>query len=128
MHRAPFRPNRGYKFAFYASSDHFSTHVSYAMVWTPTRDREGIFESIRRGRTYGATDNIVAEFRARAGDHEAFMGETLMTKQSPTFTATIGSAIRRSMAHRNADSVLPLPVGASSSVLWPAAMTGQPWR
>src|SRR5947208_3708575 len=34
---------------------------------------------------------------------------------------------RRSIAARNAASVLPDPVGASSSVWSPAAMAGQPW-
>src|SRR6266446_3688359 len=39
----------------------------------------------------------------------------------------MGVEPRRSIAARNAASVLPDPVGASSSVWSPAAMAGQPW-
>ena len=62
---------KGYKIGVIASSDHFSTHISYAMVYTPDTSREAIHDSIRKRRTYGATDNIVLDFRMG----EAFMGE-----------------------------------------------------
>ena len=64
---------KGYKIGVIASSDHYSTHISYAMVYTPDTSREAIHDSIRKRRTYGATDNIVLEFRM--GD--AFMGEEI---------------------------------------------------
>ena len=64
---------KGYKIGVIASSDHYSTHISYAMVYTPNTSREAIHDSIRKRRTYGATDNIVLEFRV--GD--AFMGEEI---------------------------------------------------
>ncbi len=62
---------KGYRIGVIASSDHYSTHISYAMVYSPGTSREAIHDSIRARRTYGATDNIVLEFRV--GD--AFMGE-----------------------------------------------------
>ncbi|MFB3827079.1 MAG: hypothetical protein ACE15B_09925 [Bryobacteraceae bacterium] len=62
---------KGYKLGTVASSDHFSTHISYAMVYALTPDRQGILEAIRKRRTYGATDNILLD--VRMGDH--FMGE-----------------------------------------------------
>ena len=55
--------SKGYKVGVIASSDHFSTHISYAMVYTPDTSREAIHDSIRMRRTYGATDNIVLDFR-----------------------------------------------------------------
>jgi hypothetical protein len=58
---------KGYRLGVIASSDHFSTHISYAMVYTPGTLREQIFESLKRRHTYGATDNIVLEFWV--GDH-----------------------------------------------------------
>ena len=64
---------KGYKIGVIASSDHYSTHISYAMVYTPDTSREAIHDSIRQRRTYGATDNIVLEFRV--GD--ALMGEEI---------------------------------------------------
>ena len=81
--------NQGYHFAFYASSDHFSTHVSYAMVWTPERNRDAIFEAIRRGHVYGATDNILGEFRMQAGDTTAFLGEEATVDSAPTYHAKL---------------------------------------
>jgi hypothetical protein len=62
---------KGYRLGVIASSDHFSTHISYAMVYSPSRDRRAIFDAIRKRHTYGATDNIVLEFWM--GDH--FMGD-----------------------------------------------------
>jgi len=62
---------KGYRLGVIASSDHYSTHISYAMVYTPRQDRRNLFDSIRQRRTYGATDNIVLEFWL--GDH--FMGD-----------------------------------------------------
>lgn len=62
---------KGYRIGVIASSDHYSTHISYAMVYTPSQTRQAIFDSILKRRTYGATDNIVLEFWL--GEH--FMGE-----------------------------------------------------
>lgn len=62
---------KGYRLGVIASSDHFSTHISYAMVYTPGTSRRAIFDAILKRHTYGATDNIVLEFRL--GDH--FMGD-----------------------------------------------------
>ena len=54
-----------------ASSDHFSTHISYALVYTADPTRQGILDAIRKRHTYGATDNIILD--VRMGDH--FMGD-----------------------------------------------------
>ena len=62
---------KGHRIGVIASSDHYSTHISYAMVYTPSPARGDIFESIQKRHTYGATDNIVLEFWL--GGH--FMGD-----------------------------------------------------
>ena len=62
---------RGYTLGTIASSDHYSTHYSYAMVYTSAFTREGILDAIRRRHTYGATDNIILD--VRMGGH--FMGD-----------------------------------------------------
>ncbi len=62
---------KGYKLGIITSSDHGSTHISYAMVYTPETTREGILDAIRRRHTYGATDNIILD--VRMGAH--FMGD-----------------------------------------------------
>ena len=54
---------KGHRLGVIASSDHCSTHISYAMVYTDEPTREGIFKAIRKRHTYAATDNIVLDFR-----------------------------------------------------------------
>ena len=61
---------KGYRLGIIASSDHGSTHYSYAMVYTDRPTRQGILDAIRRRQTYGATDNIILD--VRMGEH--FMG------------------------------------------------------
>ncbi len=69
---------KGYTLGTIASSDHFSTHYSYAMVYTSSFTREGILDAIRRRHTYGATDNIILD--VRMGDH--FMGDRFRASQA----------------------------------------------
>lgn len=62
---------KGYKLGIITSSDHGSTHISYAMVYTDDPSRQGILNAIRKRHTYGAMDNIILE--VRMGEH--FMGD-----------------------------------------------------
>ncbi|MCY3928250.1 MAG: hypothetical protein OXG81_08240 [Acidobacteria bacterium] len=62
---------KGYRLGVIASSDHLSTHISYAMVFAKDRSRHAVLDAMRQRRTYGATDNIVLEFWM--GEH--FMGD-----------------------------------------------------
>jgi hypothetical protein len=75
-HEAGFVTNaweKGYRLGVIASSDHLSTHISYAMVFVPERTRHAVLDAMRQRRAYGATDNIVLEFWM--GEH--FMGAEL---------------------------------------------------
>lgn len=65
----------GYKLGFIASSDHISTHVSYACLWAENLTPEGLLEAIRARRAYAATDNILLDVRAHGSDGEHLMGE-----------------------------------------------------
>jgi len=69
---------KGYRIGVIASSDHYSTHISYAMVYSPSTSRDDVHQSIRARRTYGATDNIVLDFRI--GEH--FMGEEFSSSEN----------------------------------------------
>ncbi|MBI1789711.1 MAG: hypothetical protein HYR60_19425 [Acidobacteria bacterium] len=53
---------RKLKLGFIASSDHRSTHMSFAAVYARNLDRESIFEGLRARRTYAATDRILLDF------------------------------------------------------------------
>jgi hypothetical protein len=67
------------KLGFIASSDHGSTHMSYACVYTKSIDRPGIFDGLRSRRTYAATDKIVVDF----GIGEAIMGQETTVSGKP---------------------------------------------
>jgi hypothetical protein len=56
-----------YKVGFQASSDHISTHISYAIAIAEDHNREAILDAFKRRHCYAATDNIVLD--VRSGDH-----------------------------------------------------------
>jgi hypothetical protein len=71
---------KGYKLGIITSSDHGSTHISYAMVYAENPSRQGVLDAIRKRHTYGATDNIIMD--VRMGQH--FMGDEFkLTKMQP---------------------------------------------
>jgi hypothetical protein len=86
MARAGYQPEgmvnnawaKGYKLGIVTSSDHGSTHISYAMVYTPDISRQGVLDGIRKRHTYGATDNIIMD--VRMGDY--FMGDEFALKKA----------------------------------------------
>ena len=97
VHSAGFYWNalaKGYKLGVHSSSDHVSTHTSYTMVYAPEATRTAIVESMRKRRAYGATDNVLLDYRAideRGGVH--FMGEAFDAGAAPKFLVkAIGTA------------------------------------
>ena len=71
---------KGYKLGIITSSDHGSTHISYAMVYTDDPTRQGILDAIHKRHTYGAMDNIILD--VRMGSH--FMGDEFqLSKAQP---------------------------------------------
>ena len=56
-----------YRLGFQASSDHISTHISYAIAIAESAGREAVFDAFKQRHCYGATDNIVLD--VRSGDH-----------------------------------------------------------
>ncbi len=75
-HEAGFVQNawaKGFKLGVQSSSDHVSTHISYAALWVDKLDREALLRAIKARRTFAATDNLVVDFRS--GEH--FMGESI---------------------------------------------------
>ncbi|MBI3698402.1 MAG: hypothetical protein HY238_26630 [Acidobacteria bacterium] len=86
---------RGYKMGFIASSDHFSTHMSYAAVYTADPSAQGIFDAIKARRTYAASDNIVLDYRAiEASGAEHAMGEAFATAKTPRWRVrAIGTGV-----------------------------------
>ena len=67
---------KGYKLGVQSSSDHWSTHISYACLLSENLTREGLMDAIRRRHAYAATDNIILDFRAHSGDAQYIMGDS----------------------------------------------------
>jgi hypothetical protein len=75
---------KGYRLAFESSSDHISTHLSFCNVVVTNTSREGILDAIRKRRVYGATDNILADVKVKAGGVDHLFGEEFTTKEPVT--------------------------------------------
>jgi hypothetical protein len=58
-----------YRVGFQASSDHISTHISYAVAVAENESRASVLDAFRRRHCYGATDNIVLDVRSADGAH-----------------------------------------------------------
>ena len=77
--------DKGYRLGFQCSSDHISTHVSYACVLAEEFSRKGLVEAMKKRHTYGATDNIIVDFRA---GQLGIMGDEIATND-PRFDVTV---------------------------------------
>ncbi len=75
---------QGFVFSFQSSSDHGSTHISYAMVYAEDTSREALLRGMRARHTYASTDNIVADYRCRAGGRDYMLGDVFTTSEAPT--------------------------------------------
>src|SRR5262245_60684822 len=75
---------KGYKLGVQSSSDHISTHSSYACIVAEEFTRAGLLDAMRKRHTYAATDSIVLDYRIQTSDAGAFlMGDMLTTQSRP---------------------------------------------
>ena len=70
-----------YKIGFQSSSDHVSTHISFAIAIAEKPTREAIFDAFKKRHCYAATDNILLD--VRCGDH--LMGDEFTADGPVTF-------------------------------------------
>ena len=74
--------DKGYRLGFEASSDHVSTHISYAnAVVKGDVTRESLLDAFRKRHIYAATDEILAD--VESGEHLA--GDEFSTNTLPSF-------------------------------------------
>jgi hypothetical protein len=66
---------KGYKLGVQAASDHLSTHISYACTLATEFTREGLLDAMRKRHSYGATDNIILDYRMQTGGKEYLQGD-----------------------------------------------------
>jgi hypothetical protein len=112
---------KGYRFSFQASSDHGSTHISYAMVYAETNSREAILKGMKQRHTYAATDNIIADYRCKANGREYMMGDEFTTSEPPTLSIKIvGTAplAKVTLVKDDVEIPLPTPSGAEYQASW----------
>ncbi|MCI0459212.1 MAG: hypothetical protein L0Z62_19830 [Gemmataceae bacterium] len=76
---------KGYKLAFQASSDHWSTHISFFIILAQKNDRESLLEAVKKRHCYGATDNIIVDMRSG----QYVMGDELKTNEPPRLDLTV---------------------------------------
>ena len=72
----------GKKYGVISSSDHRSTHMSYAMLYLPEMSREAVMDAFRSRHCYAATDNILLDVRIGS---EAMMGDEVTVQSAPEF-------------------------------------------
>jgi len=70
---------RDLRLGIISSSDHGSTHYSYAGVYCEEPSRDGVLQGLLRRHTFGATDNIVVKMTC--GDH--LMGDAWKQAEAP---------------------------------------------
>lgn len=76
---------KGYRLGFQTSSDHVSTHISYAFTLVEENSRQSIIDAFKERHCYGATDNIL--LLVRSGEH--LMGEIFETNRRPTLSIDV---------------------------------------
>jgi len=82
--------NGGHRLGVIASSDHNSTHESYACVWAPEFTAESIHNALKSRRSFGATDNIIVKFEAVNRDGTTYkMGREFAPASAPEFHVEI---------------------------------------
>jgi len=74
---------KGLKLGVQASSDHVSTHTSFACVLVEDFSRAGLLDAMRRRHTYATTDAIVLDYRAVTSAGEALMGDAGESRTPP---------------------------------------------
>ncbi len=78
--------DKGYRLGFEASSDHISTHMSYANALVKGElTRESLMDAFRKRHIYAATDNILAD--VESGSH--LMGDEFSTSELPTLSVKL---------------------------------------
>jgi hypothetical protein len=76
---------KGYRLGFQASSDHWSTHISFFIALAEKNDRKAILDAVKKRHCYGATDNIILD--VRSGNH--LMGDEFKTNQAPSLEINV---------------------------------------
>ena len=99
--------NKGYKLGFQASSDHWSTHISFFVILAEKNNRKALLDAVKQRHCYGATDNILVDFRC--GDR--IMGDEITVDKAPTFSLYVHGTAALSAVEilRDSEVIAKLP-------------------
>lgn len=104
---------KGIRLGVQSSSDHVSTHISYAGMYVDRLDRDAILDAIRARRTYAATDNIIVT--TQMGDH--FMGEQFTAQSVPPLNVYVrGTGPLKQVSIVKNSQVVYVAPGASEEI------------
>ncbi|MCS7161048.1 MAG: hypothetical protein RMJ19_11305 [Gemmatales bacterium] len=119
---------KGYRLGFQASSDHWSTHISYFIALAERQDREALLDAARKRHCYAATDDIILD--VRAGPYT--MGDEWEALQPPIFQVFVqGTAnIKQVDVLRDSQVVASIAGGKSDrhQFTWTDAKPEKPWH
>src|SRR5262249_39375199 len=110
------------------SSDHVSSHVSYACVLAEEFSRKGLVDAMKKRHTYAATDNIVLDVRL---DTLGIMGDEVRTPRPRLDVVVLGTGpVERVDVVRNGavvHTVRPEQDAAEARFRWedPAPVKGE---
>jgi hypothetical protein len=76
---------KGYRLGFESSSDHVSTHLSYAIVYAEDTSRQAIIDAFKKRHCYAATDNILLDVRSSS----QFMGDAFVASGKPSLDIVV---------------------------------------
>src|SRR5262249_35997841 len=79
---------KGYRLGFQSSSDHISTHVSFACVLAEKFSRKGLIDALRKRHSYAAPDNIVLDVRMGS---IGLMGDEIKTDKPELDVVVLGT-------------------------------------
>jgi hypothetical protein len=75
--------SKGFKLGVQSSSDHISTHSSYACILTEDYTRQGLLDAMRKRHAYAATDQIVMDYRIAVPEGTYLMGDIVSSSAQP---------------------------------------------
>jgi hypothetical protein len=82
--------DKGYRLGFEASSDHVSTHMSYANLYVKDVTREAVLDALKKRHVYASTDDTLAD--VESGTH--MMGDEFSTADPPTLKIKLRGAAK----------------------------------
>jgi len=74
---------KGYKLGVQVSSDHLSTHISYACTLSTEFSKQALLDAMRARQSYGSTDNIVLDYQLELAGARHLQGSIIKGSGSP---------------------------------------------